>query len=125
MGYITFFDSPVPPGRQGVSPAPAQPSLIDPRFEHDSCGVGFVTTLSNEPSHDILAKALTALARLAHRGAVASDGKSSDGVGLLLGVPKKLLLDATGFDFNPDEELGVGMVFLPPGETRAEGVIES
>jgi len=75
MGYITFFDSPVPPGRQGVSSAPAQPSLIDPRFDHDSCGVGFVATLGNEPTHDIVAKALTALARLAHRGAVASDGK--------------------------------------------------
>jgi len=100
-------------------------SLIDPRMEHDSCGVGFVCSAHAKCSYDILEKALTALARLAHRGAVATDGKSSDGVGLLLGIPKKLLLDATGVDFNAEDELGVGMVFLPPGETRAEGVIES
>jgi glutamate synthase (ferredoxin) len=99
-------------------------SLIDPRLEHDSCGVGFVCSAHAKCSHDILEKALTALARLAHRGAVATDGKSSDGVGLLLGVPKRLLLDATGVEFNADDELGVGMLFLPPGETRAEGVIE-
>ncbi len=56
-------------------------SLLDPRFEHDSCGVGFVATTTGEATHDILEKAITALARLAHRGAVASDGLSSDGVG--------------------------------------------
>src|ERR1700749_3499276 len=100
-------------------------SLIDPRLEHDSCGVGFVCSAHAKCSHDILEKALTALARLAHRGAVATDGKSSDGVGLLLGVPKKLLLDSTGFEFDPDAQLGVVRVFLPPGETRAEVVIQS
>ena len=55
------------------------PNLLDPRFDHDSCGVGFVARVSNEPSHEVLAHALTALGRLAHRGAVAADGKSSDG----------------------------------------------
>ncbi len=100
-------------------------SLIDPRMEHDSCGVGFVASALGKPSHDIVQKALIALARLAHRGAVATDGKSSDGVGLMTGIPKRLLLAATGFDFNAEAELGVGMVFLPHGETRAEGVLES
>jgi glutamate synthase (NADPH/NADH) large chain len=109
----------------GVASTFRYTSLIDPRMEHDSCGVGFVCSALAKCSYDILDKALTALARLAHRGAVATDGKSSDGVGILAGVPKKLLLDATGFDFNPDDELGVGMVFWPVGETRAEGVLES
>src|SRR5580693_9645196 len=112
MGYITFFDSPVPPGRQGVSPAPPRPSLIDPRFDQDSCGVGFVATLSGQPSHDILDKALTALARLAHRGAVAADGKSSDGIGIHTAIPRELLLASTGLTLAPDQALAVGMVFL-------------
>jgi len=107
------------------SSAVVAPSLIDPRMEHDSCGVGFVASALGKASHDILAKALTALARLEHRGAVAPDGRSSDGVGILTGIPKALLLAATGVEFDPKDELGVGMVFLPPGETRAEGVIES
>jgi len=58
-------------------------SLLDERFEHDSCGVGFVASALGKPSHDILLKALTALGRLEHRGAVAADGASSDGIGLM------------------------------------------
>ena len=108
MGYITFFDSPVPPGRQGVSPAPPRPSLIDPRFDQDSCGVGFVATLSGQPSHDILDKALTALARLAHRGAVAADGKSSDGIGISTAVPRDFLLSSAGITLAPEAPLAIG-----------------
>src|ERR1700722_17392479 len=124
MGYITFCDSPVPPGRQGVSPAPAQPSLIDSRFEHDSCGVGFVATLDNQPSHDILAKALTALARLAHRGAVAADGKSSDGVGICTAIPRDFLLASTGIFIPADAPLAVGVVFFPPDVPESHAELE-
>jgi len=60
-------------GTPGEHPRSGQ-SLIDSRFDFESCGVGFVATLDNQPSHDILTKALTALARLAHRGAVAAAG---------------------------------------------------
>ena len=59
--------------------APA--SLIDPRFDHDSCGVGFVASALGKSNHQILQHALTALSRLEHRGAVAADGASSDGIG--------------------------------------------
>ncbi len=100
-------------------------SLLDARFDHDSCGVGFVASIAPEAaSHDILEKALTALSRLAHRGATASDGKSSDGVGVMTAVPRDLLARATGLALAPDEMLGVGMLFLPEGETRAEAVLE-
>src|SRR4051794_39641278 len=73
-----------------------QMSLLDPRFHHDSCGVGFVARISNEPSHEVLAHALTALSRLGHRGAVAADGKSSDGVGIMTQLPRSFLLRAAG-----------------------------
>jgi glutamate synthase (ferredoxin) len=99
-------------------------SLIDSRFDHDSCGVGFVASALGKASHGILEKALTALARLEHRGAVASDGASSDGIGLMAGVPRELLLKATGVTLGADEMLAVGMVFLPKEETGAEAVIE-
>ncbi|MGC2580714.1 MAG: glutamate synthase central domain-containing protein, partial [Acidobacteriaceae bacterium] len=88
-------------------------TLIDSRFDFESCGVGFVATLDNQPSHDILAKALTALARLAHRGAVAADGKSSDGIGIHTAIPRELLLTDTGLTLDPAKPLAVGMVFLP------------
>src|ERR1700741_1822821 len=89
------------------------PNLLDARFDHDSCGVGFVATLRNQPTHEILTQALTALARLAHRGASAADGKSSDGVGIMTAIPREFLLTSTGLSLNPSQPLVVG-VALPP-----------
>ncbi len=99
-------------------------SLVDPRFEHDSCGVGFVASSRNESSHAVLADALTALARLAHRGAVAADGKSSDGVGIMTAVPRNLLLRETGIAFASEQPLGVGVVFVPPDAANTCEVLE-
>ncbi len=109
-----------------ADPAPRMvPTLIDERFDHDSCGVGFVALLTGEPSHSILEYALTALGRLAHRGATAADGKSSDGVGLMTGIPRTMLLRAAGVELAADATLGVGSVFWPRGETRAEAALEA
>jgi glutamate synthase (ferredoxin) len=99
-------------------------SLIDARFDHDSCGVGFVAQKDFRASYGILEHALTALSRLEHRGAVASDGASSDGIGLMLTVPRALLLRETGVALGEDQALGLGMLFLPQTETRAEAVME-
>src|SRR3984957_16897469 len=101
-----------------------QPSLIDERFDHDSCGVGFVASIEAEPSHGILQQALTALGRLAHRGATAADGKSSDGVGVMTAIPRALLVKAANLEIDDKQALGVGMLLLPPNETRAEGLME-
>ena len=92
MGSITFSDS----TSSFERPKSSHSSLLDPRFEHESCGVGFVATLTDVPSHDILVKALTALARLEHRGAIAADGKSGDGIGIATGIPRDLLLASVG-----------------------------
>src|ERR1700738_209811 len=86
----------------------ALPSLIDERFDHDSCGVGFVASVDGEPSHEILQQALTALSRLAHRGATAADGKSSDGVGGITAIPRELLVKATNPAIGKKQLLGVG-----------------
>lgn len=108
-----------------LSTGGSRPSLIDSRFDHESCGVGFVATLDNQPSHDILAKALTALARLAHRGAVAADGKSSDGIGIHTAIPRELLLASTGFSLNPGHRLAVAMVFLPADAAAASVAVRA
>jgi len=110
-------------GRTNSASSQAQ-SLIDERFDHDSCGVGFVASVDAIASNKILAQALTALGRLAHRGATAADGKSSDGVGVLLAVPRDFLIQSMGLSLAPEEKLGVGMVFIPKEETRAEALIE-
>src|ERR1700678_1194178 len=99
-------------------------SLLDERFDHDSCGVGFVASVDAVPSHEILKQALTALGRLAHRGATAADGKSSDGVGVMTSIPRCLLVKAVNLSIDDKQVLGVGMLLLPPDETRAEALLE-
>jgi glutamate synthase (ferredoxin) len=100
------------------------PSLVDERFDHDSCGVGFVASVDGASTHGILQQALTALGRLAHRGATAADGKSSDGVGVMTAIPRALLTQATDLAIDEKQLLGVGMFFVPVEEIRAEALIE-
>src|SRR6201998_3189336 len=107
------------------SPSYLDGSLIDPRFDFDSCGVGFVAQLSGEPSNQILTHALTALARLEHRGAVAADGKSSDGVGVTTVVPRSWVLAQTGVTLAASKPLGVGVIFLPEEQATQRSEIET
>ena len=106
-------------------PQSSHTSLVDPRFEHESCGVGFVATLTNRPSHDILEKALTALARLEHRGAIAADGKSGDGIGIATGIPRELLLSSAGITLAADRPLAVGVVFFPQDAAESHRACEA
>ena len=72
--------------------------LYDSSFEHDACGVGFVADLSGLPSHDTVAKALTVLRNLEHRGARGSDPDTGDGAGILTQLPDAFFRAVTGFD---------------------------
>ena len=65
-----------------------QVGLYDPAFEKDSCGFGLIANIDDKPSHWLVKTSIESLARLTHRGAVAADGKSGDGCGLLLKSPK-------------------------------------
>ncbi len=114
----------IPSGIPVGSSSPGPLDLLDPRFEFDSCGVGFVASALGRASHDILSKGLTALGRLAHRGAIAADGASSDGVGLMTAVPREFLLAKAGLKLRDDEPMGVGMLFVPQDEMRAQPVME-
>jgi glutamate synthase domain-containing protein 1 len=95
--------------------------------DHDACGVGFITQLGGPASHEVVERGLVALARLAHRGGVDADGRSGDGAGLLVGLPKdffRKMAHAEGIDL--PEEFGVGMVFLQRGhEEQAVAAIRS
>ena len=59
-------------------------TLYRPSFEKDNCGFGLIAHMDGEPSHWVLSTAIDSLARLTHRGAVAADGKTGDGCGLLI-----------------------------------------
>jgi glutamate synthase (NADPH/NADH) large chain len=60
-------------------------------FERDSCGFGLIASLDDKPSHWLVQTAISSLNRLTHRGAIATDGKTGDGCGLLLKKPEKFL----------------------------------
>ncbi len=100
---------------------PSFEGLYDPRFEHDACGVGFIARLSGQPGHDIVLKAVEAVANLSHRGAVAADGKSGDGSGVLTQIPARLLrreAQRLGVRLGDGDLLGVGMLFFPSNPVR-------
>ena len=105
--------------------------LYDPAFEHDACGTGFVANVSGARDHRIVARALEALANLAHRGAMDAAAESSDGVGVLTQIPHRLLarwLAERGLPQAPEGSLVVGMVFLPQTLSEAHharGMIQS
>ena len=92
-------------------------NLLNSRFDHESCGVGFVANLNGSASHDVLQMAITALGRLSHRGAVAADEASSDGVGILSALPRAFFLNEARSDLTAGRALAVGMLFLPQDET--------
>ncbi|WP_439939387.1 glutamate synthase large subunit [Nocardia sp. N13] len=95
---------------------PPPQGLYDPRHEKDACGVAMVATLTGEPSHDIVAKALTALRNLDHRGAAGAEVNSGDGAGILLQVPDAFLRDVVDFELPPARAYAVGTAFLPGDE---------
>jgi glutamate synthase (NADPH/NADH) large chain len=95
---------------------PGAQGLYDPRHEHDACGVGFVAHIKGKKSHDIVEQGLTVLKNLTHRGAVGWDPKLSDGAGILIQMPDRLLREEMarqGVKLPPVGQYGVGMVFLP------------
>ncbi|MGV9658600.1 glutamate synthase large subunit [Streptomyces koyangensis] len=96
---------------------PAQQGLYDPRNEHDACGVGFVATLTGEPSHTLVDQALTVLRNLEHRGATGSEPDSGDGAGILTQVPDAFLRETAGFELPEAGAYAVGIAFLPEAGT--------
>ena len=65
--------------------------LYRPSFEHDNCGFGLIANMDGTASHWLVQTAITALARMTHRGAIAADGKTGDGCGLLMKKPDAFL----------------------------------
>src|ERR1700734_688318 len=98
--------------------------LYDPRYEHDACGVGMVARLDNEPTHEVVSRALAALENLEHRGASGADPRTGDGAGILMQMPDELLRAVVDFELPPAGEYGVLMCFLPT-DGGARGRLEA
>jgi glutamate synthase (NADPH/NADH) large chain len=88
-------------------------TLYRPQFEQDSCGFGLMAQMDDKPSHWLVQTAINSLACLTHRGAVAADGKSGDGCGLLFKKPDAFLRAvAQEAGFTLTERYAAALVFL-------------
>ncbi len=88
-------------------------TLYSPDFEQDSCGFGLIAQLDDEPSHWLVSTAISSLACMTHRGAIAADGKSGDGCGLLFKKPDAFLRAvAAEQGFRLRARYAAGLVFL-------------
>ncbi|MEW6678620.1 MAG: glutamate synthase large subunit [Pseudomonadota bacterium] len=96
-------------------------TLYSPDFEQDSCGFGLIAQLDNQPSHKLVQNAISSLACMTHRGAVAADGKSGDGCGLLFKMPEGFLRTVAaeaGIQLAP--RFAAGLTFLSQDAAKAQ-----
>jgi glutamate synthase (NADPH) large chain len=86
--------------------------LYDARYEHDACGVGFVADLSGRASHDTVAKSLSVLRNLEHRGAKGSEPDTGDGAGIITQIPDGFFREIVPFDLPGAGAYAAGTAFL-------------
>ena len=90
-------------------------------YEKDSCGFGLIANLDDQPSNWLVQTAISSLNRLTHRGAIASDGKTGDGCGLLLKSPTRFLRAiAADAGIKLSRQFASGLVFLNQDEALAQ-----
>ena len=97
----------------------AENSLYSPRFEHDNCGIGAVVNIKGIKSHATVDDALTIVETLEHRAGKDADGKTGDGVGILLQISHKFFSKVAKqlkIDIGSERDYGVGMFFFPQNE---------
>jgi hypothetical protein len=103
-----------------TSPRP-DAGLYRDEYERDSCGFGLIAHMDDQASHWLVETAIVALSRLTHRGAVAADGKTGDGCGLLLKRPTGFLRAVAGESgIELAERFAAGIAFLSRFEDEAE-----
>lgn len=68
--------------------------LYRQEFEHDNCGIGAVVNIKGKKSHDTVASALRIVENLDHRAGKDAEGKTGDGVGILLQISHKFFKKA-------------------------------
>ena len=91
-------------------------------MEHDACGVGLIASTEGKKSRKVVEYGIEALKAVWHRGAVDADGKTGDGAGIHVEIPKDFFIEkieVTGHDYD-NSEICVGMIFLPRNDYAAQ-----
>ena len=95
--------------------------LYDPKFEHDNCGIGAVVNIKGNKDHEAVEGALDIVEHLEHRAGKDAEGKTGDGVGILLQISHKFFkktAESLGIELGEEREYGVGMFFFPQDELQ-------
>ena len=95
--------------------------LYRSEFEHDNCGIGAIVNIKGQKSHDTVANALKIVENLEHRAGKDAEGKTGDGVGILLQVSHRFfskVCKPLGIFLGSERDYGVGMFFFPQDELK-------
>ncbi len=95
--------------------------LYDPRFEHENCGIGAVVNMSGKADYTVVDNALKIVETLEHRAGKDAEGKTGDGVGILLQISHSFFEKAAkeaGIEIGGEREYGIGMFFFPQSEDQ-------
>ena len=98
-----------------------QRGLYDPAFEHDACGIGAVVDIKGCQSYETVDSALKIVEKLEHRAGKDAEGKTGDGVGILLQISHQFFQKAAtecGIQLGEARDYGVGMFFFPQDTLR-------
>ena len=95
------------------------PGLYSEEYEHDNCGIGAVVNIKGIKTHETVNNALKIVENLEHRAGKDAEGKTGDGVGILLQISHKFFKKAVaelGYDLGKERDYGIGMFFFPQDE---------
>ena len=100
---------------------PELKGLYSPSFEHDNCGIGAVVNIKGIKNHSTVENALKIVERLEHRAGKDAEGKTGDGVGILLQISHKFFSKAaeqSSIKIGNERDYGIGMFFFPQDELK-------
>ena len=95
--------------------------MYDPRFEHDNCGIGAVVNIKGVKTHQTVENALKIVENLKHRAGKDAEGKTGDGVGILLQISHRFFsktMKSLGVFLGEERDYGIGMFFFPQDELK-------
>ncbi len=102
--------------------------LYDPRFEHENCGIGAVVNIGGKADVKVVDNALKIVETLEHRAGKDAEGKTGDGVGILLQISHdffKREAEKCGIKIGERREYGIAMFFFPQSKEKADEAMAS
>ena len=100
----------------------------DPRFEHENCGIGAVVNMKGETDRSVVDNALKIVETLEHRAGKDAEGKTGDGVGILLQISHTYFSKVAkelNIPIGDKREYGIGMFFFPQTKAKYEKAMKT